>query len=136
MRRGSGGITRTSGSMPKWRAHSTLNRATDVRELASRATVRTRSIGTWLKTATDATGPSDPMATPGTATYDIAPEVLDGRHQADIHLAGMQEFGAARRDVEADVESIGVAVEAVDERARVEILDRAEAEPAHQPSRP
>ena len=63
-------MTRTSGSMPKWRAHNTVNRATDVRELASRATVRTRSIGTRLKTATDATGPSDPMATPGTATYE------------------------------------------------------------------
>ena len=48
----------------------------------------------------------------------------------------MKEFGAARRDVEADVESIGVAVEAVHERAGVEVLDRAEAEPPHQPIRP
>ena len=52
--------------MPQRRAHRMRVSATDVRELMSSASVAIRSTGTRLKTATDATGPSDPMATPGT----------------------------------------------------------------------
>jgi hypothetical protein len=47
----------------------------------------------------------------------------------------MEEFGAARGDVEADVEPVGVAMQPVHERARVEVLHGAEAHSAHQPIR-
>ena len=55
-----------TGAIPKCRAHSTRVNATDVRELVSSAMVRTCSIGTDVKSATDATGPSDATAQPGT----------------------------------------------------------------------
>ena len=53
--------------------------------------------------------------------------VLDDRHQPEIDLAGLDEIGAARRHVEAqrDVRPRG---EALDQRPRVEIADRAEAD--------
>ena len=44
----------------RWR-HSTLTSATEVRELVSSAMRRTDSIGRRVKSATDATGPRDPM---------------------------------------------------------------------------
>ena len=40
--------------------------ATDVRELVSSATVRISRTGTLVNSATDATGPSEAMDTPGT----------------------------------------------------------------------
>jgi hypothetical protein len=52
--------------MPKWRAAITRVSATEVRELVSSAMVRTRSMGTDVKSATDRTGPSDAMAQSGT----------------------------------------------------------------------
>ena len=45
------------GAMSKYRAAITRVRATDVRELVSSAIVPTRSMGTFVKRATDATGP-------------------------------------------------------------------------------
>ncbi len=59
---------------------------------------------------------------------------MDG-HEAEVHVAAMQQLGAARGDVEPHVEPLGVAVEPVHERTRVQILDRAEADPAHPPIR-
>ena len=63
-RSGSAGVN--TGAMPQCRAHRILVSATDVRELMSRASERTRSMGTVVKTATDSTAPSDPMAMSGT----------------------------------------------------------------------
>ena len=54
------------GSISNQRAHSTRSSATDVRELVSSAMDRISSVGTLLKIATDATGPSEAIDTPGT----------------------------------------------------------------------
>ena len=62
----SGGDLINFGSISNHCAHKTRNKATDVRELASTAIVRTAAIGRLAKTATDATGPSDVIATSGT----------------------------------------------------------------------
>ena len=52
--------------MSKYFAVITRVSATDVRELVSSASVRTRSIGTFVKIATEATGPSETTAQSGT----------------------------------------------------------------------
>ena len=52
--------------MSNQRAHSTRSSAIDVLELVSSAIDRMCSVGTLLKIATDATGPSDAIDTPGT----------------------------------------------------------------------
>ena len=52
--------------MSNHRAHKTRNSAIDVRELVSTAIDRISAVGTLVKIATDATGPSDAMETPGT----------------------------------------------------------------------
>ena len=55
--------------MPKYLAVRIRVSATDVRELVSSASDRTRPIGTFVKMATDATGPSDATAQSGTIAY-------------------------------------------------------------------
>ena len=64
--RRSGSADMKTGAMPQSFAQRIRVRATDVRELMSSASVRTRSIGTVVKIATESTGPSDPMAISGT----------------------------------------------------------------------
>ena len=54
------------GAMSKYFAVITRVSATDVRELVSSASVPTRSIGTFVKIATEATGPSETTAQSGT----------------------------------------------------------------------
>jgi len=73
---------------------------------------------------------------PGDRDVRLASQVLDGRHQAEVHLAAVEKLRAARGDVEADVEPVGAAMQPVHERPRVEVLDRAEAQPARHPIRP
>ena len=121
--------------MPKWRAHSTAKSATDVRELVSSATVRTRSIGTLVKTATDATGPSEPMAMPGTHDVVVAAQVLDRRDEPEVDLARVQQAAQRAGTSKRTSKRSACRLEPVDERPRVEVLDRAEAEPAHAPTR-
>ena len=65
----SGAISVNSGEMSNQRGHNTFNNATEVREPLSSAIERTFEIGFRLNKATDATGPSDAMATPGTIRY-------------------------------------------------------------------
>jgi hypothetical protein len=52
--------------MPKYFAVITRVSATDVRELRSSAIDWTRAIGTFVKMATDSTGPSEATAQSGT----------------------------------------------------------------------
>jgi hypothetical protein len=50
-------------------------------------------------------------------------------------VPAVQQLGAPGRNVEADVEAIRVAMQAVHEGARVEVLNRAEADPVHPDTR-
>ena len=125
--------------MPKWRAAITRVSATEVRELVSSAMVRTRSIGTDVKSATDRTGPSDAMAQSGDDRVAVTAQVLDRRDQPEVDVAVMQERRARARQVVADVEAIGPAIQSVDQWARVEIRDGPNPNRRHQlrsPKRP
>ena len=62
----SGRIFTNVGSISNHCAHRMRNRATAVRELESTAMDRMAVAGRWLSSATDATGPFDATAMPGT----------------------------------------------------------------------
>ncbi len=62
----SGACGTNAGAMPKRRAQRIRVSTADVRDDVSSAIDRTSRIGLRVNSATDATGPSDPMQTPGT----------------------------------------------------------------------
>ncbi len=62
----SGAAGTNAGAIPQCLAHRIRVSAADVRELVSRASRCTRSIGRVVNTATESVGPSDPIAMSGT----------------------------------------------------------------------
>jgi len=60
------GVGTNSGAMRYRRSHNTRMRVADVRELVSSAMWRMSSTGRRVKSATEATGPREPIPTPGT----------------------------------------------------------------------
>src|SRR5687767_1983781 len=58
----------------------------------------------------------------------VGVEIFDCRDEPEIDLAAMQQRRAFRRHVEPHVESIGLDLEPVDQRLRIQIRDRAKAQ--------
>ena len=82
----SGAIDTASGETPKNRRSITVASATDVLELLSIATERMSRGSSRVYRATDATGPRDVTAGPGTRTYGWGPRrySIDGIRPTSI----------------------------------------------------
>ncbi len=82
------------------------------------------AVANLVKSATEATGPSDAMETPGTMLYPRT-RVLNRGNQTEIHLVCVQQRGTTRRHIEAEAEAAGLGLETVDQRPSVEVADGA-----------
>ena len=125
-RAGPARAARTSGAMSNRRAHRMRVSAADVRDDVSSASVRTSRIGSRVKSATDATGPSDPMQTPGTMrSPGRSRYVIDGtmpRSMSPAASSRAHSDGTSKRRLT----TIGLRVEPVHERPDVQVIDGAE----------
>ncbi len=66
-----------------------------------------RAIGRRVKSATDATGPSDPMHDAGHDAIAGPIEIRDRRHHAEVDLAGVEQPRALGRHVEPQRDDVG-----------------------------
>ena len=110
--------------LPVLRAQHARQRHRRARAQVERERLAPASIGLRVNTATVATSPSEAIDTSGTMRV-VAAQVLDRRDQPEVDLALVQQRRALRRHVEAHVELIGMGIEPVDQRLRIEIRNRA-----------
>ncbi len=100
--------------------------ATDVLDDVSSAMLVTSPRGFFVKSATDATGPSDPMQTPRHNPIAGPVEPRDGRDHAEVDLAAGEQARARGGHVESERDGVGPPLESVDERPNIQVADRAE----------